>query len=109
MTDKQTYPWDKNVNEGFFTKVTDAEKDAIHAQRVNEKIKMILRLVADADQLMTQNKESMAKKIYIECAEAMHKLSEQTKDDPNFHAALIEKRNVIIRKAEGKQESVSQV
>ena len=76
MSDKKTYAWDKNVNEGFFTKVTDAEKDAIHAQKVNEKIKLILWLVADADQLMSQNKENMAKKIYIECAEAMHKLSE---------------------------------
>ena len=100
MTDENDKPKDKSIGEGFFTSVSDSDRAAQHAQKVNEKIKLILRLVSDADQLIVKNDVATAKRIYIECAEAMHKLSEQTKDDPNFYAALCEKKTMIVRKAE---------
>ena len=76
MTDENDKPKDKSIKEGFFTSVSDADRAAQHAQKVNEKIKLILRLVSDADQLIVKNDVATAKRIYIECAEAMHKLSE---------------------------------
>ena len=61
---------------------------------------MILQLVSDADQLVYKGQAQKAKRVYIECAEALHKMSEQTKDDQNFYNALNEKKMMVIQKAE---------
>ena len=91
---------DKKVGDGYFTSVSEADKEAVKASTINTKIKMILQLVSDADQLTVKGQNEKAKRVYVECAEAMHKMSEQVKDDPNFHAALNQKKLMIIQKAE---------
>ena len=47
-----------------------------------------------------QGKPEQAKKLYIACAEAMNKLVPETKDDPNFQAAIKDNVAKIIQKAE---------
>ena len=54
----------------------------------------------DGDKLIAQGKPEEAKKLYLACAEAMNKLANETKDDPNFQAALKKNVAAIITKAE---------
>ena len=62
----------QQVNE----KIKMSRELVAYCQQVNEKIKMIRELVADADQLVVKGQLPIAKRVYIECAEALVKLSE---------------------------------
>ena len=80
--------------------LSQQELDRGKAERINQKVKFILQQVNDGDQLVVQGKPEQAKKLYIACAEAMNKLVHETKDDPNFQAAIKDNVAKIIQKAE---------
>ena len=59
-------------------------------------MKLITKLVIDADREYTKGNTQTAKKVYVAVAEEMHKMVGTIQDDPNFVAALNKKKLEMI-------------
>lgn len=90
----------KRLADNFFTSLSESDKTAAKASKINDKVKLILQIVADCDQLVGKGQYQRALKGYIECAEALQKMDAETKDDTEFNNSLKQTKARIVFKAE---------